>query len=127
MKEFFDFFSSPAVLTPIGLALGYFLKRASWFNTKAIPVLNFLIAALARLVDVSVGGAPASVVPQALLPAVVPIVAMGFLDNWIVSGLLNAAAQTFLTTGIHGFGKNAREWLRAGPAMTVSPGDPRGK
>lgn len=100
------FLSNPMVLTPIGLAVGGWLKKVPWFNTKAVPVMNLLIAMMVKSGAAIVVPAQAFSFPGPGLG--VEVVTAG-LGGTLLAIFWESFLQAALTTGIHSGAKNAAE------------------
>lgn len=113
MHEFMEFLNHPVTLTLLGLTIGKWLKGASWFETRAVPIANFVIALLVKLIAIGTGTPAPQIAPAAFHAAAFgPAVVLGFW-SWtsapIVRQIVSAAFQAALTTGVHSAGKNLQQ------------------
>lgn len=90
----------------ISFAVGFALKRWPAFNSKFIPIVNFVIGILTQIVNAAGSqggniGHPTSMAHGAAVLAVGSIFALPF-----VKVLLNALLQALITTGTYSGVKN---------------------
>lgn len=130
INSVFAFLNNPFILTPLGLAIGKYLKFAPWFNTKAVPFITVAAAVFVKLGDLLTKLSPPEVVPANFIAAAnaatvsVDMLPAAFLGIGGFGGALLASVwgsvwQGAITTGLHSMPKNVKQWLMSGATMIV--------